>query len=193
MHKQQARDQAKRARASLSSHDRAALSNRICRNFFAEISLRGVLHLNCFLPIEKQYEPDTLLILRSLQEDQPHISVSVPYMEMGDEEFLPVEWAYGEPLIDGPYGMPLPATFHEINPLLIDLVLVPLMAVNGQGHRIGYGGGYYDRFLSRCRPEVLKVGLSFFEPIQESIDDLHENDIRLNALVTPRGVVHFPR
>lgn len=193
MLKKDARDQAKRARATLGAQDRQALSVQICKNFFAEISLRGVLHLNCFLPIAKQYEPDSLLILKTLEEKYPHTSVSVPYMEISDNSFIPAEWSYSQPTTTGPYGMPLPAELREVNPLVIDLVLVPLMAVNGQGHRIGYGGGYYDRFLSICRPEVLKIGLSFFEPIDEPIDDLHENDIRLNALVTPKGVVHFAR
>ncbi len=193
MLKMEARDRAKRMRATLGAQDRKALSDLICEHFFKEISLKGVLHFNAFLPIERQYEPDTWPILRMLDEKHPHISISVPYMLPGDRDFRAAEWAYSQPTVVGPFGMPLPESLIEVNPLLIDIVLVPLMAVNRQGHRIGYGGGFYDRFLARCRPEVRKLGLSFFEPIHEPIEDLHEHDIRLNAVLTPRGVVEFPR
>jgi len=67
-------------------------------------------------------------------------------------------------------------------------VLVPLLCFDRRGHRVGYGRGYYDRFLARCRHDCKKIGLSFFEPLAE-IDDVHEGDVELNYCVTPDGVI----
>ena len=61
----------------------------------------------------------------------------------------------------------------------IDMVLVPGLCFDGDGHRVGYGKGFYDRFLKTCRPDCIKIGLSYFEPV-ESIDDVHEGDVRLD-------------
>lgn len=70
------------------------------------------------------------------------------------------------------------------------MVLVPLLSFDRRGHRVGYGKGYYDRFLRKCRPDCQKVGLSIFEPIDE-ISDANENDEPLDAAVTPTATIRF--
>lgn len=79
---------------------------------------------------------------------------------------------------------PNPETSQPIDIQDIDAVLVPLLAFDRQGQRVGYGGGYYDRFLSQCRPDTLKIGLSHFEPIEE-IEDVDEWDVKLDLCITP--------
>jgi 5-formyltetrahydrofolate cyclo-ligase len=69
-------------------------------------------------------------------------------------------------------------------------VFIPLLAFDKSGHRVGYGAGYYDRFLSKCKPDCLKVGLSFFEPVDE-ISDADEFDVKLNHCVTPSKIWTF--
>ena len=64
------------------------------------------------------------------------------------------------------------------------MVLVPLLAFDKLGHRVGYGKGYYDRFLAKCPPNCLRIGLSLFDPV-ERIDDVVPTDIRLNSCLTP--------
>jgi len=81
------------------------------------------------------------------------------------------------------WSIPEPKNGIKINADQIDVVFVPLMAYDNKGNRIGYGKGYYDRFLSECKPEVLKIGLSFFEP-EESITST-DHDIALDYCVTP--------
>ncbi|MDH3493028.1 MAG: 5-formyltetrahydrofolate cyclo-ligase, partial [Acidobacteriota bacterium] len=72
----------------------------------------------------------------------------------------------------------------------LDFVLVPLLCFDRRGHRVGYGGGYYDRFLAKVRPDCLKIGLSFFGPVDE-IEDVHEGDIRLDYCVMPERIYDF--
>jgi 5-formyltetrahydrofolate cyclo-ligase len=72
-----------------------------------------------------------------------------------------------------------------IDAATIDLVIVPLVCVDKSGHRVGYGKGFYDRFLKQVRTDCVKVGLSYFEPV-ERIDDVHEGDVRLDFVITPK-------
>jgi 5-formyltetrahydrofolate cyclo-ligase len=72
----------------------------------------------------------------------------------------------------------------------IDVVFVPLLAFDKNGNRVGYGKGFYDNFLAKCREDVIKIGLSFFEP-EEIIDDVFKTDIRLDYCVTPFGINNF--
>ena len=65
-----------------------------------------------------------------------------------------------------------------------------MIAFNITGNRVGYGKGFYDKFLSECNPETIKIGLSFFEP-EELISDVLEGDIKLDYCVTPNSVFKF--
>ena len=70
------------------------------------------------------------------------------------------------------------------------MVLVPLLCFDESGHRVGYGKGFYDRFLTKCRPDTQKVGLSYFPPVKE-ITDADSFDIRLDLCLTPEKVWRF--
>ena len=69
-------------------------------------------------------------------------------------------------------------------------MFIPLLAFDKQGNRIGYGKGFYDRFLANCKPETIKIGLSFFEA-EEEITDIFESDKKLNYCVTTKQVYSF--
>ena len=73
---------------------------------------------------------------------------------------------------------------------MIDVVFIPLLAYDAKGHRIGYGKGFYDRFLQQCKPETLKIGLSFFEA-ETSIIPHEFTDISLDFCVHPKGIYQF--
>jgi 5-formyltetrahydrofolate cyclo-ligase len=80
-------------------------------------------------------------------------------------------------------GVPAP-------PEKVDLVIVPLLAFDKLGHRVGYGKGFYDRFLKDCRSDCKKIGLSFFSP-EEKIDDANPFDVPLHLALTPKEVFQF--
>ena len=67
---------------------------------------------------------------------------------------------------------------------------MPLIIVDKLGNRVGYGKGYYDRFLNKVDKKIINVGLTFFDII-EKIDDITDNDIRLNYCITPNKIIKF--
>ncbi|MHA8053462.1 5-formyltetrahydrofolate cyclo-ligase [Aquirufa sp. Wall-65K1] len=79
---------------------------------------------------------------------------------------------------------PDPTTSKKIKPSTLQAILVPLIGFDLQGHRVGFGKGFYDRFLALCDPACLKIGLSLEEPVAQ-IEDLHAHDIPLDVVVTP--------
>ncbi|GAB3019741.1 5-formyltetrahydrofolate cyclo-ligase [Niabella terrae] len=72
----------------------------------------------------------------------------------------------------------------------IDLVLVPLLCFDLQGYRVGYGKGFYDRFLAGTGAETLKIGLSYFEPL-ERLTDRNKFDVPLDYCITPERIYEF--
>jgi 5-formyltetrahydrofolate cyclo-ligase len=88
------------------------------------------------------------------------------------------------------YNIPEPISGLPVPTEMIDVVFVPLLAYDKKGNRVGYGKGFYDKFLSLCKPEVVKIGLSFFEP-EDLIDDVFENDVKLDYCVTSERVICF--
>jgi 5-formyltetrahydrofolate cyclo-ligase len=77
-----------------------------------------------------------------------------------------------------------------VDPQDIDLVLIPMLVCDMKGARVGYGKGYYDRYLSRCREDCIKVGVSYFEPIAQ-VKDANEFDVPLNFCITPQKAYVF--
>jgi 5-formyltetrahydrofolate cyclo-ligase len=78
----------------------------------------------------------------------------------------------------------------DMFPEEIDLVFVPLLCVDKKGNRVGYGKGYYDKFLKECRRDIIKIGFSYFEPV-EKIDDVNRYDVKLNYCITPESFYSF--
>jgi 5-formyltetrahydrofolate cyclo-ligase len=72
----------------------------------------------------------------------------------------------------------------------VDMILVPLLAYDLKGNRVGYGKGFYDRFLTNCRSGVQKVGLSYFEPL-DFIEGTDSFDVMLNACINPEKIWRF--
>ena len=83
-----------------------------------------------------------------------------------------------------------PSSANTSDPKIFDVVFIPLLAYDKSGQRVGYGGGYYDRFLLNTKKNVLKVGLSFYEPV-EKILNVEEHDIKLDYVITPKIVYNF--
>ena len=108
----------------------------------------------------------------------------------GPKEITPVAWTPGEPLVEAAFGIDLPADLRPIPEVDIDAVLIPGLAYDRSGYRIGYGGGFYDRFLPRLRPGVPRIGIGFHEQVVSEVPH-GAIDERLDLLVTDAGVLRF--
>ncbi len=151
---------------------------------FQRLSLPYLDCVHSYIASEKLREPDTSLILRYLQFKFPELKIAAPRVDIQTQTMTHFLITEDDHLEENIYGIDEPASGISISPGAIDLVIVPLLAFDTKGNRVGYGKGYYDRFLSECRPDVIKIGLSFFEPVG-LIDDVDSFDIRLNYCCTP--------
>lgn len=88
------------------------------------------------------------------------------------------------------FGLEQPRSGHLLSPEAMDIVLVPLLAFDLQGYRLGYGKGFYDRYLARCRSTVLTIGFSWFAPV-EVLPQLHPHDAPMRYCVTPQALYAF--
>jgi 5-formyltetrahydrofolate cyclo-ligase len=178
-------------RLSLSEVEYLELNKRICDNFFALVDISFTVVLHTFLPIEKSREPNTWLIIERIRREFPHIRISIPKI---NNETSAIDSFYFEglhQLQNNTWGIPEPRQGIPTPNDKIDLVLVPLLAFDTAGHRVGYGRGFYDKFLATIRKDCKKVGLSFF-PAVDAVDNTHENDLPLDMVVTPNEVLNLP-
>ncbi|MBF4471632.1 5-formyltetrahydrofolate cyclo-ligase [Flavobacterium sp. HJJ] len=145
-------------------------------------------YFHVFLSIEEQKEVNTEFILHLLSGKDKEIVISKSdFVTREMTHFLLTD---NTKIKKNEYNIPEPIDGLEVPATKIDVVFVPLLAYDIKGNRVGYGKGFYDKFLSQCKPETIKIGLSFFEP-EESILDLFESDILLDYCVTPNGIYRF--
>lgn len=88
------------------------------------------------------------------------------------------------------YGIEEPLDGIDMIPSEIDLVIIPLLCFDKKGNRVGYGKGYYDRFLKHCRKDCVKIGFSYFDPIDE-VEDVNKFDVKLDIGITPDAIYEF--
>lgn len=140
-----------------------------------------------FLSISEKKEIDTSFILSVLQGKDKNIIVPKINENGSLSHHLLTD---NTRLVENKWNVPEPTDGLEISEKQLDVVFVPLLAFDKTGHRVGYGKGFYDRFLSNCRPDVIKIGLSHFKA-EEKISDVEENDVALNYCVTPTKIYTY--
>lgn len=176
-------------RKNLSEGECASFNLTLQSIFFTSVDLSFVQVLHLFLPIEKSNEPDTWAVIDRLRREFPHIRISVPRVGANDD----LENIYFEGLHQietNRWGIPEPKQGVPTPIEKIDLVIVPSLVIDTKGHRVGYGRGFYDRLLKRCRTDCQKLGFTFFDTV-EAIPDVNENDVRLDRCITPMGAFNF--
>ena len=172
---------------SLSDVLRGEKSLQITRHFFQTFDLCKVKYLHCFLPIKRTNEIDTNLIFQKIWRDFPQIETLVPRVNFQTNEIESLKLTPETNLVQNVWQIDEPADNELIETKKIDMVLVPLLCFDARGFRVGYGKGFYDKFLSKCRKDCVKIGLSFFPPVAE-ISDINEHDIALPYSITPDKV-----
>jgi 5-formyltetrahydrofolate cyclo-ligase len=177
-------------RASYTAAELQEWSSRITGHFFDHFALSAYKTVHVFLPILRKKEIDTWQIIRQLQMNYAHIRIAVSVSNLEDCT-LDHFWLKPDTKIqENRWGIPEPVQAEAIAVEEIDMVLVPLLAFDTQGHRVGYGKGFYDRFLVACRPGTVKIGLSL-ETAVHQVADVHEGDVVLDYVITPAEVIKF--
>jgi 5-formyltetrahydrofolate cyclo-ligase len=143
-----------------------------------------------FYSITEKKEVNSFILTDYLHFRNPALTIAYPRMNVADTSMEAIAVAADTAFMDNEFGITEPVGGHIIDPQDLDMVLVPLLAIDKAGHRVGYGKGYYDRFLARCSEECIKVGVSYFEPI-EVIRDTHQYDLPLDLCITPQQVYVF--
>lgn len=192
MTKQELRKVFTAKRNALSIEELQDLSAKIATRFFQHFtpSEAGVIHT--FLPILKTREPDTWRIIDKLKQDYPLVKIAVPRVNPASGELENFFLENQDQLTTSTWGIPEPSTGVPVQTRTFGIILVPLLAFDKKGNRVGYGRGFYDKFLRRCEPSAKKVGLSFFGPV-ESVDDADAFDQPLDYCITPEGLISFKK
>ncbi|MCD0487315.1 5-formyltetrahydrofolate cyclo-ligase [Pedobacter sp. MC2016-14] len=186
MNKAEIRKAAILERKKLTPEQVETLSIQI-RNQFATLDFSAVNVIHLFLPILEKNEPDTFLIVDWLKENHPHIKIIIPRANFGNSLMTHHAFTSKEDLKKNEYGIPEPFPV-DVHIGKIDMVLVPMLAFDLHGYRVGYGKGFYDRFLQGL--DAKKVGLNFFEA-QNQISNVDEYDVRLDLCITPQKIYAF--
>ena len=135
-----------------------------------------------FLSISKFREVNTGPFLSHLVENS--VQVGIPRVNPKNKQVTHHPY---EPhrLVESRWGiLEPPEEAPLLDPKLFDMVLVPMLRFDELGYRLGYGGGYYDKFLSQVREDCLKVGLCFHQGLSETPLPREEFDVPLNLIVT---------
>jgi len=159
------------------------ISNRLL-----QLPIWSLDYYHIFLSISQKKEIDTSFTLSLLQGKNKN--VVVPKVD-SNGKLLNCLLSQNTKLKKSVWQIPEPVECNEIPSKLIDVVFIPLLAFDTQGNRVGYGKGFYDKFLKECRPDVIKVGVSLFEA-EKSIADVSTEDVPLNYCVTPEKTYTFP-
>jgi len=181
------RQRAIKRRESLSKQTQAQSSLAIA-NRLLKLDIWQGSHYHLFLTISEKGEIDTHPIMNILHGRDKNIVVS--RADFSDNSLRHYILGENTLLLKSKYGIPEPEGGQEVNPEVIDVVFVPLLAYDNKGTRLGYGRGFYDRFLANCSNSCQKIGLSFFEPEIKLIPK-ETWDCHLDLVVTPDSVHRF--
>lgn len=177
--REQARDV--RSRLSFSLDDAEAAS----AHFFEAANPQPGQIVAAYWPKGKEFD------VRIIIEDclKKGLAVALPIVTEGRVMDFAL-WRDGEPLVNNRFNIPEPEKREMVVP---DIVIVPFLAFDRRGYRLGYGGGYYDATLEalRARKEIVAAGVGYGEQAVLFNLPIDEHDQRLDLVITPKGVFDY--
>ena len=189
MLKTEARKLYKEKRQDLSAKERMKLDDLLLIQL-QTAPLPFLTFLLSYWPIEQNHEPNTHLFTDYLEFQNPELIICYPKSNFTDKTIQALQTNDDTRFRKNEYNLYEPEDGVTVNPAGLDMVFVPLLTFDKRGFRIGYGQGFYDRYLAQCRRECIKIGFSYFEPLDE-IEDASLFDVPLNLCVTPTTVYVF--
>ena len=175
-------------RLFLSSEEYLRRNTLLLHQLLNYVDFKAVSCLHTFLSIVEKNEVDTVSIIDAVKAVNPEINIGIcKTLSQGELAHFILN---AKTVIEkNKWGIPEPVEGEALDIGKIDLVLVPLISFDKSGHRIGYGKGFYDRFLKKI-PQAQKIGLALTPPL-DVIQYADELDVKLDACVTPFGVYEF--
>lgn len=186
MKKQELQKKYLELRDALSPHQIEEYSLGIA-NRALELAIWERTYYHIFLPITHKKEVNTEFLLHILQGKDKSIIVPKADFESGTMEHLLLQ--ENTAFTISKYGIPEPISGIKIPADQLDVIFIPLLAFDTTGNRVGYGKGFYDRFMATCNSDAIFVGLSFFEAEDKFPHEI--TDIPLNYCVTPKKTFQF--
>lgn len=175
------RREARARRDGLSPEERERMSDEVAENVVALPAVADATMVMAFSSFGS--EVDTGPIIERLERDGRR--VSLPRVEGRD--IVAVAYRSGDRVIPTSFGAMEPAGGEKVAPEEIDLVIVPGLAFDRSGHRVGYGRGFYDRFLAALRPDALTVGICFSVQLVDEVPQ-GRSDRPVDLVVTEHGL-----
>lgn len=189
MNKTELRKSAIQKREQLSEKQGEEMLSKLIEHF-SEFDFSTIKIVHIYLPIKRKHEIDTFKVIDFLSAQKPSLKIVVPRSDFKSLEMENVVYDEYTKLEENEYGIYEPMNGEVIADEKIDMVICPLLAFDKRGYRVGYGKGFYDRFLAKCRGDVVKVGLSYFEP-EEKIEDINDTDVSLDYVISSSRVWKF--
>ncbi|SEH64118.1 5-formyltetrahydrofolate cyclo-ligase [Paenimyroides aquimaris] len=187
MNKKELRKKYKELRSTLSFYEIEDLSLQIA-NQALKLPVWNYENYHVFLSIHEHKEVQTDYLLHILNGKDKNVIVSRSDFETRTMNHVLL--TDNVTIKKNEWNIPEPQNGFSVADNQIDVVFVPLLAYDVFGNRVGYGKGFYDLFLSKCKPDVVKIGLSFFDP-EKLIEDVFTEDVRLDYCITPNTIVKF--
>ncbi|MEO5683119.1 MAG: 5-formyltetrahydrofolate cyclo-ligase [Chitinophagaceae bacterium] len=190
MTKNELRELYKQRRAALAEKDRLRLNDLLLIQFQQVEIPYDVNVLLSYWPMEQQAEVNTFLMTDYLQFRIPGLQIAYPIANFNNLTMQIMLVDDDTDFKKNRYGIAEPVNGTVIAATDIDMIFVPLLAFDKQGYRLGYGKGFYDRFLPACREESIKLGFSYFEPLV-AIGGIGQFDVPLTTGITPGNIYEF--
>ncbi|HUQ64556.1 MAG TPA: 5-formyltetrahydrofolate cyclo-ligase [Flavitalea sp.] len=176
-------------RNALTADELKEMTEKIVNNF-RTIALQGAQVLLSYYPIPERREFNVILCEQLLSLENEQLQVAWPKLLPDNITMHAIAKNNDTVFAENRYNILEPVSNEIILPQLIDVVFVPLLAFDNKGYRVGYGKGFYDRYLPQCAQDVVIIGFSYFEAL-DAIDDVNEYDVPLNYCITPTRVYEF--
>lgn len=162
-------------------------SRQIQERFLQQFDLAQYASIHIYLSVAERREVATWGMVQTLFSRYPEVVVAAPQLTGKPGRIASRIITPQTTFQTHPWGVQEPVEGPLIDAASFDLVILPVIAFDKQGHRVGYGKGHYDRFLTQCKPTITRVGLCFEDPVP-AITDLHAHDLPVDYCITPRQV-----
>jgi 5-formyltetrahydrofolate cyclo-ligase len=188
MTKAKLREIFKNKRLDLKLNLKDDFSEKINNNLINFIEENQINIIHCYLTQKKLHEVYTQKIIHHIWENNKTLITSVSNTINYTLEHY---YLQADTIIQlNKWGIPEPIEAEKANIKNIEVVITPLLCFDKRGYRVGYGKGFYDKFFAECSTDIIKIGVSYFEPIEE-IEDINEYDFPLDFVFTPDNFYAF--